>query len=170
MSKPRRFSKFKKKKPFQPKGTPIEYALRSLTMKRQTEKQIREKLEKYYPEIDHVEVIDRLKELDYLNDDEFCAAWIRHRTLSSPRGHFVLRRELQMKGVPSHMIEAHLSEASFDDELKELAQKKWTIISRKEDDKYKQKQKLQRFLLSRGFSVTDVLEVVKQIASHTEEC
>lgn len=169
MSKLRHSSSFKQKKDFKPKGTAIEYALRSVTAKLQTEKQIRDKIEKYYPDVNHDEVMDRLKELEYIDDKAFCAAWVRHRSISSPRGAFALRRELQMKGIPAHIIEAELEHADFSNELRDLAESKWPSILRREENSYKQKEKLMRFLISRGFQMTEVLEVVNQIASELRE-
>src|SRR5690606_31089045 len=56
----------------------LEYAIRSLLRKRQTEKEIRERIQKRHPEANVEEVVTRLKELNYINDEEFSEACVRH--------------------------------------------------------------------------------------------
>lgn len=56
------------------------------------------------------EVVDRLTELGYLDDEAFAQAWIESRDRARPRGEIALRRELQLKGIPHDIISAALSD------------------------------------------------------------
>lgn len=142
----------------------LEYAIRSLLRKRQTEKEIRGRIQKRHPTAPVEEVISRLKELNYINDEAFSEAWIRHRSLSSPKGKFQLERELRQKGVSSENRGKALQEYDEGDVLQELALKKWEKL--RETDMRKKREKLMRFLLSRGFAISSVIEIVNSFAQN----
>ncbi|MGE3278778.1 MAG: regulatory protein RecX [Candidatus Altimarinota bacterium] len=160
----------------------LEYAIRSLLRKRQTEQEIRERIKKRHPDAKVEEVISRLKELNYINDAEFSEAWIRHRTLSSPKGKFKLEQELKLKGVSGTNRQKALEEYDEKAVLEEIAQKKWQQLTKHfaaegqfplsrgsgGEGSRKTREKLMRYLLSRGFAISSVLEVVKTVA-HSEE-
>jgi len=173
----------------------LEYAIRSLLRKRQTEQEIRERIKKRHPDAKVDEVISRLKELNYINDEEFSEAWIRHRTLSSPKGKFKLEQELKQKGVSGKNREKALEEYDEKVVLEELAQKKWQQLNKntqgflleglkglqeelpshakervreRSEKERKLREKLMRYLLSRGFAISSVLEVVKTVAQKEE--
>ena len=51
------------------------------------------------------EVVVRLTDLRYLDDDAFARAWVESRDRARPRGEHALRRELQLKGVDRAIID-----------------------------------------------------------------
>lgn len=55
-------------------------------------------------------VVERLIEMDYLDDAAFARAWIESRDRARPRGEMALRRELGMKGVPRLVVDEVLTE------------------------------------------------------------
>ena len=55
-------------------------------------------------------VVERLIEMNYLNDAEFARAWVESRDRVRPRGEAALRRELALKGVARPEIDAALTE------------------------------------------------------------
>jgi len=57
-----------------------------------------------YPSAIVDQVVDRLVELEYLDDPGFARAWVESRDRARPRGAMTLRRELQRKGVPNDVI------------------------------------------------------------------
>ena len=158
----------------------LEFSIKSITRKRQTEARIREKLAKRFPQADADQVVARLKELNYLNDEEFSAAWINYRSLSSPRGKYALKQELKRNGIKEKDMAKALEEYEEHHVLKELAAKKWEQIQKKGSKNnssasmrgghfspfkgagvgWAYRSKLQRFLLSRGFTISEVIEVV----------
>lgn len=145
----------------------LQFAIKSIMYKRQSVKEMRERLEERYPEADREAIIIRLLELEYLDDQLFCEAYIRHRSLTAPRGKYLLSRELMKKGIPSDI--AALCLESFEEQsvIMEVAEKKWEKLHRSEPKK--RREQLMRFLASRGFSLREVIETVKLIADEPQE-
>jgi len=56
------------------------------------------------------EVVTRLIEMNYLDDEEFARAWVESRDRARPRGEQGLRRELSVKGVPREVIDSVMAE------------------------------------------------------------
>jgi regulatory protein len=50
------------------------------------------------------EVVVRLTDLRYLDDEAFTRAWVESRDRARPRGEHALRRELQLKGVDAALV------------------------------------------------------------------
>ena len=50
------------------------------------------------------EVVVRLIDLRYLDDEAFTRAWVESRDRARPRGEHALRRELQLKGVDAALV------------------------------------------------------------------
>ncbi len=56
------------------------------------------------------EVVIRLTDLRYLDDEAFTRAWVESRDRSRPRGEHALRRELQLKGVERALVDEVLDQ------------------------------------------------------------
>lgn len=54
--------------------------------------------------------IERLAEIELLDDSAFARAWVESRDRAAPRGERALRQELRLKGVPHDVAEAVLDE------------------------------------------------------------
>ncbi len=63
-----------------------------------------------YPAAIVEQVVARLSEIGYLDDEAFARAWVESRDRARPRGAVALRRELQRKGVPDDVIGGVLDE------------------------------------------------------------
>ncbi len=63
-----------------------------------------------YPAALVATVIERLIEMDYLDDAAFARAWVESRDRAHPRGETALRRELALKGVQRSVIDEVLVE------------------------------------------------------------
>ncbi len=63
-----------------------------------------------YPDALVGQVVDRLIEMDYLDDAVFARAWVESRDRARPRGETALRRELALKGVPRDVVDEVLVE------------------------------------------------------------
>ena len=74
-------------------------ALRYLSSRPRSEREVRRRLERAYdsPAVEHA--LERLRELDLLDDAAFARAWSRSRADHRPRSAAMIRRELQAKGV-----------------------------------------------------------------------
>ena len=55
-------------------------------------------------------VVNRLQEMNYLDDAAFARAWVESRDRARPRGEAALRRELVLKGIDRHVIDEVLME------------------------------------------------------------
>lgn len=109
-------------------------------------------------------VLDRLKQHNYLNDLEFARWWIEQRSLSSkPRGDRLIRLELRQKGISEEVIKevleaAKVESANQDGEdetpLQKLIKKQW--LKYKSLPLFEAKNKLIRYLLSRGFDYQEI--------------
>ena len=128
-----------------------------------TVKQMREKLQKdqkYSNEIIEL-VIEYLKEYHYLDDMQFSIDYINSR--KNNKGLKVLLFELKNKGVCEDVLEEvkeEFSDMETDAVIRRLISKKG--IDPNTEDR-KQREKLYRFLLSRGFSYSDISNVISDL-------
>jgi regulatory protein len=60
------------------------------------------------------DVLDRLKQLDYLDDARYARQFVRLHTELRKQGPFRIARDLRARGVPDRFIEAALAERSPD--------------------------------------------------------
>lgn len=56
------------------------------------------------------DVVARLEELGYLDDEAFTRAWVESRDRARPRGEHALRRELTLKGIDRPLVDEVLLE------------------------------------------------------------
>ena len=63
-----------------------------------------------YPDQLVEQVVARLVDLLYLDDEAFARAWVESRDRARPRGQLALRRELTQKGVGREIVEQVLAE------------------------------------------------------------
>jgi regulatory protein len=128
-------------------------ALRFLSFRRRTEKQVRDKLKK--KEFDEKTIdatIDKLKEFDLINDLEFAASWVRDRLALKPRGKKLLKQELWKKGIGKDIIDQVTEELCKDEDKSALE------LVEKIKGRYKNlepkvaRRRMFNLLLRRGFS------------------
>lgn len=139
------------------------YCFRLLGLKPYTEFEIRQKIKGRFKEIEEKtldEVLDKLKELKYVNDEQFAKDYINFRTTISPRGAFVLKQELYKKGISEELIQKALNEVELDEVAlaKQLVEHKAKSLQSFEPQK--RKEKMIRFLMSRGFGYDVIKEVI----------
>ncbi len=128
-------------------------ALRFLSFRRRTEKQIRDKLKKKeFDETTIYATIDKLKEFDLINDLEFATSWVKDRLALKPRGRKLLRQELWKKGIKKDIIDQVTEELCRDEdkaalELVEKIEKRYRNLEPKVA-----RRRIFNLLLRRGFS------------------
>jgi regulatory protein len=150
----------------------MRYSLDLLARRRYTINDMRKKLsarsEKYnYPAVDIEKLIERLKELKYLNDAEYAILFVEDQLRRAPQGILMLRKRLKSKGIPAEEIENALQKTEVNEsELaqKALRKKQRTLASQ---DQRKLKEKLYRFLMSRGFSPANSIKALEENAGQT---
>lgn len=143
-------------------------ALRLLTRKPYTVAELENKLTAKFPEDTALvtQVIKECQRIKLLNDLQYAQEYVRYRLATSPRGKFSLRLELQKKGVPPDIISQVLETLFAEGEEVKNA---LAVATRKQQSfvtnlpKKKQKEKLFRFLSSRGFSKDVVFQVLEEV-------
>jgi regulatory protein len=96
------------------------------------------------------DVVERLEQTNYLDDEAFARFWVENREEFKPRSRHALRYELRQKGVDNQVIARALSEA--DDEAAawhavEGRLSRWASLPRDE-----LRQKMASYLSRRGFN------------------
>ncbi|MDE2590107.1 MAG: regulatory protein RecX, partial [Patescibacteria group bacterium] len=90
------------------------YALKYLTKRSRSEKEVRDNLSKRKAGTAQIEIIiAKLKEQRFLDDKTFALWWIEQRQLLRPLGWRVLELELKQKGIAMHIID-EIKEANKD--------------------------------------------------------
>lgn len=137
-------------------------ALRFLSYRPRSEKEIRDKLKSKKVDLSIVEqIVQKLKEQNFINDEEFARWWVEQRTTFKPRSLKLIKIELRQKGLTADLIDKTIYDLRFKnyDDL-ELARK----LVEKRIKRYRNLsteeiyQKVGRFLAQKGFN----WEVIKQ--------
>jgi regulatory protein len=139
-------------------------ALRFLSFRRRTEKQVREKLKKKeFDERTIISTIDKLKEFDLINDFEFATSWVRDRLAFKPRGKRLLKQELWKKGIRKDIIDQVTEELCQDEDKSALE------LLKKIQKRYKNleprvaRRRMYSLLLRRGFSYETTQKALSQM-------
>jgi SOS response regulatory protein OraA/RecX len=80
------------------------------------------------------DVVARLVDLGYLDDEAFARAWVESRDRSRPRGEHALRRELAQRGVERDIIDAVLDERRAAPVLGAPAERGGAVMAGEPDD------------------------------------
>jgi regulatory protein len=99
------------------------------------------------------ELISRLIEEDYLNEERFARQFASGKSRIKGWGKLKIRNELKQKGISEFCIVKALDaidNKEYTDGFKRLADKKW-IVLRNEKNNFVRRNKWQQFLLQRGF-------------------
>ncbi|MCE2755259.1 MAG: RecX family transcriptional regulator [Ignavibacteriae bacterium] len=131
------------------------YALR-------TEKQVRLKLrDSGFGELIITQVIDFLKDFNYLSDEVFAENFIKAKINRKYYGYLRLKRQLSDKGVNEHIINSYLPKYYTQDIALETARKsaerKLRSISFREEKK--KKTQVKDHLFRQGFSL-DIIQII----------
>ena len=147
-----------------------EAALRTIERTYKTEKEMRDKL--ILKEFD-INLIDRtiefLKEYNLLNDENYVKMYVKDKIKSE--GQNKIKYALMRKGINEELIREEISkfnDGSQKEVAYDLAVKKYNLLAKREEDKYKISQKLYRFLTTRGYDYSVVSEVVKKVINSEE--
>lgn len=123
-------------------------ALTIISIRMNSENEIKRKLKQRYPTEAINKVIERLKELKYIDDSFFVNEWIQSR--KKDRGKLLIKKELLYKGINREIIDKQLLEYTYEQEVetaKTLIKKKKLKLLDKNND-YKS---IYNFLSRKGF-------------------
>ena len=106
-------------------------------------------------------VIDRMRELGYIDDEKFAVWWLGQRTTFKLKGNRVIELELRAKGVPKAIIDPVLAtrepQSALEDAKKAIARKEaiWAKLPPLE-----RKKKLYDYLGRRGFDFDTIAKLI----------
>jgi regulatory protein len=142
-------------------------ALDYLAYKPRTEQEVRRKLRKkdISPAVID-DVIARLYELDYLDDEAYARDYAHNRFSSKKYGPVRIRRELEERGVDRHLAEAAVDAVFADEDATAAAwthaEKRWPRLEG-EDDPRRRRQKMYRYLRRRGFTSDTIRPILDEL-------
>jgi regulatory protein len=143
------------------------YALFVLNLSMRTEGELREKMAKrgYFPEVIN-NVIKRLYIDRYLDDKRYAEVFLDTMKRYKTYGEFIIRRKMLEKKLPKEIVTEAMVEFLTEEDQKEIAiryvEKNFGTIKAVAKLSYDEKQKIMRRLLSRGFGIDLVKNVVGQ--------
>ena len=141
-------------------------ALKFLSYRPRSEKEIRDKLRRKKASEEIInKIISRLKENNFLNDEEFAKWWIEQRTNFKPRSVRLIKIELKQKGIDKELIDETIDHlpSTIDDlsSAKKLIEKRISRYKNLTPDK--KFQKIARYLSSKGFDYDIIKEIFKDL-------
>ena len=144
----------------------MDAALSYLTGRIRTVREVEDKLDDLqYGEGDILATVERLKELNLLNDAEYAREFVRSRLATKPVSRQKLYMDLKVHKVPEECIMLALSELPSEteaDNALEVAKKYWRQMSVLEEPV--RRERVLRRLTSRGFSAEASLAAIRQAA------
>ncbi|WP_417560695.1 recombination regulator RecX [Marinomonas sp.] len=133
----------------------FDQALSLLSHREHSKKELATKLKTRGHEEEEINAtIERLEEMNYLNDERFAEIFVRSR-LSKPLGANRIQQELIQKGINSELAKTALSEANVDwfELAKQLKERKF---GEEMSTDFKEKAKQSRYLQYRGFDFEQI--------------
>ena len=150
--------------------SPMDAALSYLTGRMRSVREVEDKLDDLqYGEGDILITVDRLKELNLLNDEEYAREFVRSRLASKPVSRQKLYLDLKNHKVPEELIQTvlnELPEETEEDNAREVAIKYWRQMSAIEEPI--RRERVLRRLMSRGFSTEASLAAIRQAAEEAD--
>ncbi|SDN71642.1 recombination regulator RecX [Alkalicoccus daliensis] len=146
-------------------------ALNYLSYRMRSEKEVAVYLkEQEVPEEEISHMIEKLRRLDFINDQRFADAFVRTKRDQSKKGPNIIRQELKQKGVEENIMNKSLDQYTPEEQLDlaiELAEKKQR--SYKKESTRQKEQKLVQFLVQKGFSHSVAAEALKEADIDNDE-
>lgn len=144
--------------------SPMDAALSYLTTRMRTVREVEEKLDDLqYGEGDILTTVERLKELNLLNDEAYAREFIRSRLATKPVSRQKLYMDLRAHKVPEEYIQSTLNDLPKEteaDNAREVALKFWRQMGTLEEDV--RRERVLRRLMSRGFSTEASLAAIRE--------
>lgn len=142
-------------------------ALNLLSFRSRSEGEIRRKLQQgKYPDATIEQVLAKLREWHYVDDEDFARRWIENRSAHRPRGSRLLAQELKAKGIQPQILAEALDESDLDEASDALALARQRSRQLHDLDQQVRERRLTGFLARRGYGF-DVIRATLE-ALHTE--
>jgi regulatory protein len=168
------FQKMKKPRPALDGSGLLEFAVRSLSSKMKSVRDLRRKLgERAEPGEDGVAAVEavilKLKDLGYLSDERFAADYTRLRKENEKYGKRRVQQGLMQKGIAQELTQVTLAAAY--DEVDEVALAKEYVARKrmKKPEDEKEVARAMRRLVGAGFSTRTVWKVLRAWGAEVDE-
>lgn len=103
----------------------------------------------------------RLQAINLLDDEAFARYWVDQRATFKPRSRYVLRQELQQKGIDRNLIDAAIADIDETAAARQAAAKQLTRWQQLPYDQFAAK--LGGYLQRRGFSYEIIREITQEM-------
>ena len=137
------------------------YAFRALGQRALSEAELRGRMLRRQPDPELVsDVLERVRELGYLNDEQVAQAEARRRGVGSGR----VRQKLRQRGVENQLIEEVLAERDPEAEAEDartLLTRRWPSFQRAPDPQ----KRAFAFMLRRGYSSSLIWPLLREVAA-----
>jgi regulatory protein len=145
-------------------------AMRMIGRRPHSTQEIKRKLKEQAFEDDIIGwTLDKLKQQNYLNDEDFAKVLTENRIYSQHKGRNYVRQELQQRGVSRELIQEAMNHINPEEEYHgalTLAQKKWKLTNGSTLDK---RRKTLTFLMRKGYTGSVVNQVMQEVANGFED-
>lgn len=145
-------------------------ALNFLAYRPRSEGEIRRKLQQgKYPEATVEQVIAKLRDWHYVDDEDFARRWIENRSAHRPRGSRLLAQELKAKGIQPEIMAGALDEAELDEAADALALARQRSRQLHDLDPAVRDRRLTGFLGRRGYGFDVIRTTLETLRQEPEE-
>jgi len=135
----------------QARRSAIETALRLLSYRPRSERELRDRLfRKAFDRATVGATLARMRELGYLDDAEFARFWTETRQAAGPRSKRLLASELRGRGIDRRLAEEATAEVADEEAAYEAASRRLRALGGLEYGRFRER--LGAFLTRRGFS------------------
>lgn len=146
-------------------------AINYLSYKMRSTKEVRVYLQQN--EIDEpiiIEVLHKLADFRYINDEEYAFAYVRTQKNTTDKGPEIIKKELHEKGISPHLIEASIQQYSLNEQIETLAKSCEKLLNKHQLASDLQKRaKLEQFCLRKGFLLSTLELALKEISVEPDE-
>lgn len=149
----------------------LDKTLRLISFRPRSEKEIKNYLKKNFPKRKTVvpslgrkfeeEILSKLKNLGYIDDEKFTQWWLEQRAAFRPRGKFALRAELGQKGISREIIQEVVEEIDEVSLAQKAAAKKMKAYKKLSPREFRRK--MSAFLSRQGFSWEVIKTTIDQL-------
>jgi len=145
--------------------TPMDAALKYLTHRARTVREVERHLDDCnFGEYEIQQVIDRLLELNYLNDESYAEEFVRSRLATKPVSRRRLREQLLSHEVPADIVEAAIAGIPDDAEQENAAAVAAKFARQFENlDPEEARARIMQRLAGRGYSYEDARRAVDML-------
>lgn len=115
-------------------------------------------------------IMERLIKENFLNEERFCASFVKDKMRFNKWGKNKIVFELKKKFIPESLIQSAFEEMDmdeFDDTLLQILKTKQKSVKGKDD--YDKRNKLIRFALGRGYSMDQTLKAVNKLMGSADD-